>query len=91
MSAATGGEGPGTGAPIGRARKVQKPWGYELIWAETDAYLGKILHVTAGEADPPSPAVGEGGVVAQPGLVVHQDPVGLVYLFELCLRRGGRG
>jgi len=31
-------------------RRVDKPWGYELIWAETDAYLGKILHVRAGEA-----------------------------------------
>ena len=31
-------------------RRVEKPWGYELIWAETDQYVGKILHVTAGEA-----------------------------------------
>ncbi len=31
-------------------RRVEKPWGYELIWAETDKYLGKILHVNAGEA-----------------------------------------
>ncbi len=31
-------------------RRVEKPWGYELIWAETDQYLGKILHVNAGEA-----------------------------------------
>jgi len=31
-------------------RRVEKPWGYELIWAETDEYAGKILHVTAGEA-----------------------------------------
>ena len=31
-------------------RRVEKPWGYELIWAETDEYVGKILHVTAGEA-----------------------------------------
>ena len=28
--------------------KVEKPWGYELIWARTDRYVGKILHVTAG-------------------------------------------
>lgn len=32
------------------ARVVQKPWGHELIWAETDRYVGKILHVEAGEA-----------------------------------------
>lgn len=31
-------------------RRVDKPWGYELIWAETDLYVGKILHVHAGEA-----------------------------------------
>lgn len=31
-------------------RKVEKPWGHELIWAETDDYVGKILHVKAGEA-----------------------------------------
>jgi len=28
--------------------RVEKPWGYELIWARTDRYVGKILHVTAG-------------------------------------------
>lgn len=31
-------------------RRVDKPWGYELIWAHTDAYVGKILHVEAGES-----------------------------------------
>ena len=31
-------------------RQVDKPWGYELIWAETEDYVGKILHVKAGEA-----------------------------------------
>jgi mannose-6-phosphate isomerase len=31
-------------------RRVEKPWGHELIWAETDAYVGKILHVNAGES-----------------------------------------
>jgi mannose-6-phosphate isomerase len=31
-------------------RKVDKPWGYELIWALTDEYCGKILFVKAGEA-----------------------------------------
>jgi mannose-6-phosphate isomerase len=29
---------------------VDKPWGHELIWARTDRYVGKILHVRAGEA-----------------------------------------
>ena len=31
-------------------RVVDKPWGHELIWAETDRYVGKILHIKAGEA-----------------------------------------
>jgi mannose-6-phosphate isomerase-like protein (cupin superfamily) len=31
-------------------RKVEKPWGWELIWAETDAYVGKLLFVRAGES-----------------------------------------
>ena len=29
-------------------RTVEKPWGYELIWAETDRYVGKILHIKKG-------------------------------------------
>ena len=32
------------------ARRVEKPWGYELIWAHADAYVGKILFVRAGES-----------------------------------------
>ena len=32
------------------AKRVEKPWGYELHWADTDLYVGKILHVEAGEA-----------------------------------------
>jgi mannose-6-phosphate isomerase len=31
-------------------RRVEKPWGYELIWALTDAYCGKLLHVKAGHS-----------------------------------------
>lgn len=30
-------------------RRVEKPWGYELWWADTDAYAGKLLHVKAGQ------------------------------------------
>lgn len=30
--------------------RVEKPWGHELIWALTDRYVGKILHVKAGHA-----------------------------------------
>jgi mannose-6-phosphate isomerase-like protein (cupin superfamily) len=28
--------------------RVEKPWGYELVWARSDRYVGKILHVNAG-------------------------------------------
>ena len=31
-------------------RRVPKPWGYELIFARTDRYVGKILHVNRGES-----------------------------------------
>ena len=30
--------------------KVDKPWGYELRWAITERYLGKVLHINKGEA-----------------------------------------
>ena len=31
-------------------RRVEKPWGWELVWAEADAYAGKLLFVRAGES-----------------------------------------
>ena len=31
-------------------RTVDKPWGHELIWAHTERYVGKILHVKAGHS-----------------------------------------
>jgi mannose-6-phosphate isomerase-like protein (cupin superfamily) len=31
-------------------RRVDKPWGHELIWALTDTYCGKVLFVKAGHA-----------------------------------------
>jgi mannose-6-phosphate isomerase len=30
--------------------RVDKPWGHELLWAQTDRYVGKIIHVNAGHA-----------------------------------------
>jgi mannose-6-phosphate isomerase-like protein (cupin superfamily) len=35
--------------PAGHGR-VDKPWGYELRWAVTDRYLGKLLHIEGGQA-----------------------------------------
>jgi mannose-6-phosphate isomerase-like protein (cupin superfamily) len=31
-------------------RRVEKPWGHELIWALADAYCGKVLFVRAGQS-----------------------------------------
>ena len=31
-------------------RRIDKPWGYELIWADAPGYVGKILHIEAGES-----------------------------------------
>jgi mannose-6-phosphate isomerase len=31
-------------------RRIEKPWGWELIWADTGFYVGKILFVRAGQS-----------------------------------------
>jgi len=31
-------------------RRVDKPWGHEIIWAHTERYVGKLLHIKAGHA-----------------------------------------
>ena len=33
-----------------KTRTVDKPWGNELIWAVTDRYVGKILHIKKGHS-----------------------------------------
>jgi oxalate decarboxylase/phosphoglucose isomerase-like protein (cupin superfamily) len=30
--------------------RVDKPWGYELRWAVTDRYLGKLIHINRGHS-----------------------------------------
>lgn len=35
---------------IAQGRRVEKPWGFELIWAHTDRYVGKVLHINEGES-----------------------------------------
>ena len=30
--------------------RVEKPWGYELHWAKTDRYVGKLIHINKGQA-----------------------------------------
>jgi quercetin dioxygenase-like cupin family protein len=34
----------------GEIPRVEKPWGYELHWAVTDRYVGKLIHVNKGHA-----------------------------------------
>ena len=34
--------------PKSPVRRVDKPWGYELIWAQTSRYVGKVLHINRG-------------------------------------------
>ena len=29
--------------------RIEKPWGYELIWAQHESYVGKILHINPGQ------------------------------------------
>ena len=31
-------------------KRVEKPWGYELWWAVTDRYVGKLIHINKGHA-----------------------------------------
>ena len=38
------------GCGMADVQQVAKPWGHELIWALTDRYVGKILHVRRGES-----------------------------------------
>ena len=38
-----------SGEPATDPRRVDKPWGHELIWAHTDRYVGKILVIEAGQ------------------------------------------
>ena len=47
------GERPGarlvSDSDAGGGRRVEKPWGHELIWAHTERYVGKILVIEAGK------------------------------------------
>jgi mannose-6-phosphate isomerase len=38
-----------TGDEVDAGRRVDKPWGHELIWAHTDRYVGKILVIETGK------------------------------------------
>jgi len=38
------------GAKVADVSRIEKPWGYELHWAKTENYVGKVIHVIAGQA-----------------------------------------
>jgi quercetin dioxygenase-like cupin family protein len=35
---------------IRKDNTIDKPWGFELIWAHTERYVGKILHINKGQS-----------------------------------------
>ncbi len=49
MSDATAGAGSGGAAGDVAPRRVDKPWGSELIWALTDRYCGKVITIETGK------------------------------------------
>lgn len=34
---------------ISSAQRIDKPWGYEVLWAKSDQYLGKIMVIGPGK------------------------------------------
>ena len=41
---------PRASRPRASRRRVEKPWGYEILWTPADRpYVGKVLHVDAGK------------------------------------------
>ena len=30
-------------------KRIEAPWGFQIIWAHTDSYVGKLLHINAGQ------------------------------------------
>ncbi len=41
-------EPTGSGSGPDTTRRVEKPWGHELIWTHTDRYVGKLIAIDAG-------------------------------------------
>jgi mannose-6-phosphate isomerase len=49
VSATSFGTAPVPPPPTGSLpRRVEKPWGHEIIWAHTDKYVGKLLVINTG-------------------------------------------
>src|SRR5207237_10211264 len=63
-------------------QRIEKPWGWELLWAQSETYVGKLLFVRAGQAlslqfhneKDESWYVYEGGGVVAMGAPAHAPP-----------------
>jgi mannose-6-phosphate isomerase-like protein (cupin superfamily) len=41
--------GPGSAGSLqNKPYRIEKPWGYELVWADSPLYIGKVLFLKAG-------------------------------------------
>ena len=62
MSPATNGGPPaGPQAEVYQAARQDKPWGHEIIFAAVEGkYVGKVIHVTAGQFPQPAVSPAEG-------------------------------
>ena len=70
--------------------RTEKPWGYEIIWAKTDKYVGKIIYIKEGhrlsrqyhESKEETIIVIEGGIILELGYGGDED------LISISLREG---
>ncbi len=37
---------------IDECTKIEKPWGYEILWAETKDYVAKLMSVNSNQTHP---------------------------------------
>jgi len=73
-------------AEAGEARRVEKPWGHELIWAHTERYVGKVLVIEPGKrlSLQKHLAKDESIYVVRGRLRLHlEDDAGVVQVLEL--------
>jgi len=72
-------------------QKVDKPWGYELIWAKTKDYVGKVLHIEKGhQLSLQYHQIKEETILIQSGkmLLIIEDDAGKLQEVELLAGEG---